>query len=125
MAQMQRFVGVWRRIFYHYAPGILRRGYNPEVIPGFHFSKEIEVIGIGKHDIQKTLNYIKEVNFSHIFNQVISYFLSKFGRIGFYQLQHRKDHQGNISFKIFTGGLKFGIFYFNPVKRFDRFFYFF
>ena len=106
MAEVQRFIGVGRRIFNHHQVGICFGCYDSEFRLMMHFVKLAEPVSRSNGEIDKSLDNVVFLDtFESGLQKSADFFTRLFGRFAgkFYK---RENHQGYIAFKFFLCFLK-------------------
>src|SRR5690554_1062816 len=88
------------------------------------FFKNICIIFICNHYVQKALNNIEFLNNIDVFYQIFANGISYGNWVSFDDFQQRKNHHGDVTFKIFSSGLKLYFIYLLFKIRLNSFLYF-
>ena len=121
MSEVERLVGVWRRIFHH--DGLSCRSKLAEVLGCSNFCKDIVPIHLRKRDVQEALDRIISGDFRAIGLEPLSYCISCVLRSSLRYLEKRENDQSIVPLELLSRYLylKLSLRYFNGVKRLNCF----
>ena len=111
MAQMQGFVGVWRRILHHHQRRVGSGGGEAEILVGRLFQQLSAAEGSIHGQVQEALHHIETCNNVYIPHQPLPYCLSRGLRLLLRRSQERKHHHRVITLKLLAGSARHSRFY--------------
>ena len=104
MPQMERLIGVGRRIFNHHQSAIFGDGFKAKIGLFSHLKEHRGPEGGLDSDIEKTFDDIKFFHSIAVLHQIGANFLCSVFRALVRRLQEREHHNGEIAFKFLFGG---------------------
>ncbi len=121
VAQMERFVGVGRRILNHHQRRAVSSSHDAVLLVRMNAVQQFYPRGRGNGQVQEAFDDIKCSNRRFVCLQVFTDFLCRLLRSLLGHAEERKYHQREVSFKFFLGFLQLHLCGRNilPVKRFQ------
>ena len=106
MAQVERLVGIGRRVLYHHQRRLLGHGLFAEALVAIDIIEQSHPSLGGYHQVEETLYHVETRHVVTVGNQIFAYLLRSVFGLLLRQLQKGKDHQCEVPLKVGLGFLQ-------------------
>ena len=119
--QVERLVGVRRRVFHHVEGRIGRRRTDTEARLALNLVQQLYPATAGHRQVQKALDYVELRHRRLVFHQIFADFLRRLLRTLLRGAEERENHQREVPFKLFLRLLQLHLlrFHLGAVQFFD------